>query len=858
MSRPTTARPQNAASSRGPEGSFIIAVLEGRGVGREVGMAALDKDTGRVALIQLADCPTYVKTLHQMHIHSPAMILVPDTFFSPTDISMPAGGNKSHSTSLLVQCITDEFEGVPIEPVMRRYWNENAGLEFLNQLTIDDDERAATLVAVSNKYYALSAASALFKHTELRLNTRYVANSLLIRYTQVEGTMLIDSGTARNLELVGNMSTRKSAHSLFGLLNHTFTPMGARLLRVNILAPITVKSALEARLDVVEELIQTEDRFNEVKNAMKPLSKLDLDKLISSLASSEVRETSSAKSASARVAQMLNLRSIVQSLPRLAKALDGSRAQLLQIIAEMISDERLYKIDELVRASLNDEAAPAKGGLNAVNARVYAVKANYNRLLDVARETYKENVGDIYALRARLAEEHDLPLTLVYRDSDAGFVFALKKTDLSDAGGELPRGFIDVTAQKGRVTFATIELKKRNARMKDALDETLILSDKIIQDLTDDIVVDIGALYKASEAVALLDVLWSFAHASILRNYVRPEFTGTLAIKGGRHPVLESVQSAGAMVPNDVYCCEASSFQIVQGPNMSGKSTYLKQIALLTVMAMCGCFVPAEYGSFHIQDALLTRLSNDDDLEKSLSTFANEMASTAMILGLATYDSLVLIDEVGRGTSVREGVAISHAIAEELIRLKPFVFFATHFSELTTTLSRQPSVVNLHLSVQKSRPTASKFGITFHYKIIDGAPEVFDHYGKASSRSSHYTLAVLILVGLDLARLADLPAPVVTEARRVAELLTEQEERDMEQSRTSKLAVRRKALLRVISRRFPLIRSSLKFSGYSKRRHLGPGTGALALDHSTLPDEELAAYLARFQKDIMAVLQQTM
>ncbi|KAL1952427.1 hypothetical protein VTO73DRAFT_1576 [Trametes versicolor] len=840
MSRPTTARPQTAASSRGPEGSFIIAVLEGRGVGREVGMAALDKDTGRVALIQLADCPTYVKTLHQMHIHSPAMILVPDTFFSPADISMPAGGNKSHSTSLLVQCITDEFEGVPIEPVMRRYWNENAGLEFVNQLTIDDDERAATLVAVSNKYYALSAASALFKHTELRLNTRYVANSLLIRYTQVEGTMLIDSGTARNLELVGNMSTRKSAHSLFGLLNHTFTPMGARLLRVNILAPITVKSALEARLDVVEELIQTEDRFNEVKNAMKPLSKLDLDKLISSLASSEVRETSSAKSASARVAQMLNLRSIVQSLPRLAKALEGSRAQLLQIIAEMISDERLYKIDELVRASLNDEAAPAKGGLNAVNARVYAVKANYNRLLDVARETYKENVGDIYALRARLAEEHDLPLTLVYRDSDAGFVFALKKTDLTDAGGELPRGFIDVTAQKGRVTFATIELKKRNARMKDALDETLILSDKIIQDLTDDIVVDIGALYKASEAVALLDVLWSFAHASILRNYVRPEFTGTLAIKGGRHPVLESVQSAGAMVPNDVYCCEASSFQIVQGPNMSGKSTYLKQIALLTVMAMCGCFVPAEYGSFHtavcfsIQDALLTRLSNDDDLEKSLSTFANEMASTAMILGLATYDSLVLIDEVGRGTSVREGVAISHAIAEELIRLKPFVFFATHFSELTTTLSRQPSVVNLHLSVQKSRPTASKFGITFHYKIIDGAPEVFDHYGRVSSRSPSYALAYLFLAGLDLARLADLPAPVVTEARRVAELLTEQEERDMEQSRTSKLAVRRKALLRL-------------------RTQLGQ-----ALDHSTLPDEELAAYLARFQKDIMAVLQQTM
>ncbi|KAH9891206.1 muts domain V-domain-containing protein [Cubamyces lactineus] len=806
-----TARPQTAVSSP-PEGSFIIAVLEGRGVGREVGMAALDKETGRVALIQLADCPTYVKTLHQMHLHYPAMILVPDTFFSLTDTSLPSGANNLRSTSVLVQCITDEFDGVPIEPVMRKYWNENAGLEFVSQLTVDDDERAATLVAVSNKYYALSAASALFKHAELRLNTRYASSSLRIRYTQVEGTLLVDPDTARNLELVSNLSARKSTHSLFGLLNHTFTPMGARLLRTNILAPITAKSALEARLDVVEELIQTEDRFNEVKNALKPLHKLDLDKLVSSLAASEARETSSAKSASARVAQMLNLRNIVQSLPRLAKALQGTRPQLTEIIAEMISDERLEKIAGLIGQSLNDDTAPAKGGLNAVNARVYAVKANFNRLLDVARETYKENVGDIYALRSRLAEEHDLPLSLVYRDTDAGFVFTVKKADLDDMGGQLPSGFIDVVAQKGRLVFSSLELKKRNARMKDALDETLILSNKIIQDLSDEVVVDIGALYKASEAVALLDLLWSFAHASIFR----PEFTGTLAIKGGRHPVLESVQSAGTMVPNDVYCCEASSFQIIQGPNMSGKSTYLKQVALLTIMAMCGCFVPAEYGSFRIHDALLTRLSHDDDMEKSLSTFANEMVSTAMILGLSTAKSLVLVDEVGRGTSVREGVAISHAIAEELIRLKSFVFFATHFSELTTTLSRQPSVVNLYLSVQKSRPTVSKFGMTFHYRIIDGAPEAFDHYG------------------LDLARLADLPPPVSTEARRVAELLSEKEERDQQQSRTSKLAVRRKALLRL-------------------RTQLGQ-----ALDHSTLPDEELATYLARFQRDIMAVLEETM
>lgn len=132
----------------------------------------------------------------------------------------------------------EEFD-IPIEPVLRKYWNETAGLDFVNQLIVDDEEGAATLVAASSKYYALSAASALFKHAEAKLNLRFAAGSLLIRYVQVNGTMMIDPETARNLELVGNMSNKKSSHSLFGLLNYTYTAMGARLLRVNILAPLT-------------------------------------------------------------------------------------------------------------------------------------------------------------------------------------------------------------------------------------------------------------------------------------------------------------------------------------------------------------------------------------------------------------------------------------------------------------------------------------------------------------------------------------------------------------------------------------------------------------------------------------------
>ncbi|KAL4071210.1 muts domain V-domain-containing protein [Scleroderma yunnanense] len=809
--RPSTSRPGTKLTDS-PTTSITLALFESRGVAREVGIAVIDRGTGRAALVQLADCPTYVKTLHQMHVHCPSVVLVPETFVSHVRARAAYGSDDTDADavstgSLLVKFVMEEFPEARVEPVPRKWWNDSTGMEFITHLCVEDDERAATLVSVADKYYALSAASALFKHAESRLNTRFAGGSLKIRYASVEGTLMVDPETARNLELVGNIVHRKSGHSLFGILNHTYTSMAARLLRANILAPLTAEDAINARLDAVEGKPWNEDKFSDVRDALKRLNKLDFDKLISSLASSEVRTSNAAKSAFARVSHILGLQSIVRNLPFLQRALVGTKSRLLQIVHEMISDKRLALIADLVADNLNEEAGPVKGGLAAVNARVYAVKANRHRLLDVARETFKENVGDIMQLNTTLSEKYQLPLSLVYQES--GFVFALRKTEWE---GELPKGFLHVSSQKGRWLFSSMELKKMNARMKDVLDETLILSNKIIQDLVAEILMYSGALYTASEAIALVDILWSFAHASI----IRPEFTGTLAVKSGRHPILETVQAAGTLVPNDIYCCDASHFQIVQGPNMSGKSTYLRQTGLLVMMAMCGCFVPAEYASFRIHDALLTRLSNDDDMEKSLSTFAHEMTTSAMILaGLSTPNTLVLVDELGRGTSIIEGVGIAHAIAEELIRIKCFVFFATHFHELSTTLSRQPAVVNLHLSVQRAPKSTASLGLVFKYRIVDGLPDDLGHYG------------------LRLARLADLPQNVMEEGKKVATALAEMHAQREKQSQSNVLAIHRRAVLK--------LRTQL----------------TQALEHCTLPEQELVSYLARFQTNLIRVFHET-
>lgn len=300
QSRSMTARPTTAASAH--EASYVVALLEGRGVSREVGLAALDKDTGSCVLVQIADCQTYVKTLHQLHLHPPLIILVPDTFLLTQDsafVNSASGastgrrgkgsGSTLTATSLLVDYVREEFPCAAIEPVGRKYWNDAGGLEFVMQLCLEDDERPATILAASNKYYALSSACALFKFAESQMNVRFAPGSLRICYRAVEGTMMIDPDTVKNLELVKNITSHKSNHTLFGTLNFTFTAMGSRLLRINILSPITHYKVVEARLDVVTEFVQHEDKFTDVREALKLLNKMDFDKLIISVGRLQVR-----------------------------------------------------------------------------------------------------------------------------------------------------------------------------------------------------------------------------------------------------------------------------------------------------------------------------------------------------------------------------------------------------------------------------------------------------------------------------------------------------------------------------------------------------------------------------------------
>lgn len=297
------------------------------------------------------------------------------------------------------------------------------------------------------------------------------------------------------------------------------------------------------------------------------------------------------------------------------------------------------------------------------------------------------------------------------------------------------------------------------------------MSDKAIQDLIAEIRVYMSVLFKVSESIAMLDVLSAFAHNVTLHDYTRPRITQTLGIKAGRHPIREKVQNT-PFIPNDVFATQQSRFQIITGCNMSGKSTYIRSIALLSVMAQIGCFVPAEFASFPIIKQLFARISIDDSIEANVSTFASEMRETAFILRNIDKHSLVIIDELGRGTSPRDGLAIALAIAEAMVQSRALVWFATHFRDLAKILAERNGVVNKHLAVDMSE--ADRMAML--YTLTDGVVS-----------EQHY--------GLQLAKVMPLPSDVIIYATHVAEQLQAQVERRRKSSKAVIVGRKRKIIL---------------------------------------------------------------
>jgi len=707
-----------------PQSRSIAAIVEGRGLAKgEIGLSCIDLNSSELLLSQFSDGPTYVKILTKLQILQPVEIIMPNTAL------------ENGKMSSLFEIINEQLSHSPITTVERKYFNESKGSQYVKQLCVPEFDTVE--LDVQSKYYCLATASALLKYVEFIQNITFAPNSLKVVYRGSEQTMMIDSVAARNLELIVNASNPKSKQSLFGLLNYTKTAGGARLLRSNILQPPCDLSTIMDRFDSVEELTEKEELFLNLKSVISKFN--DVDQLISTIV--QIPKKDGLKVFEKRIADVLHLKHTIGLIATLKQSLEPSESRLLKAYFHSLDDDRFDLIHQSIQTVIQEESQLQKGTLNMRTQKVFAVKPKINGLLDVARRTHCEVVDDIAEIIRQEAEKTGLALTPNYNKT-RGFHIQLNTNGDASIINSLPVTFIKVIKTKNVISCTHEDLIKLNARLEESLEEIYLLSNIVIGELIKNTSKHIGCLYKLSECVSMIDMLVSFAHACTLSNYSRPEFTDILAIKQGRHPLLDKMVSSGPPIANDTYASTTSNFVIITGPNMSGKSTYLRQIALLQVMAQCGSFIPAEYASFRLINQIFVRIGSDDDIEKNCSTFKLEMKEMNYIIRNIGESSLLIIDELGRGTGIEEGVGISYALSEYLIKTKAITFFATHFLQLCDLEFIYSSVENYHLQVQRNyNKEKNKEKLMFSHVLAKGRTQE-EHYGIKLAEMSTLPLCI--------------------------------------------------------------------------------------------------------------------
>ncbi|KAJ6193254.1 DNA mismatch repair protein MutS [Bipolaris maydis] len=728
--RPSTARPRTGASTiaRVENQHVICAVAESRGISPTVGLAFVNLDTAEAVLCQICDSQTFVRTVHKLRVYGPSEVLIVSTAASP----------KSKLFSIIEENLEDI--GSKLTLLDRRYWAESTGYDYIQTLAFKEDIEAIQ-ISVAGNYYAVCCIAAALKYIDLGLNMVFALHSLRMRYEPSEGSMMIDVSTIHSLELVQNLRDPKSKNCLFGLINETLTPMGARLLRSNILQPLTDPEMLITRYAAVNDMTKKEELFFAVREALK--SFLDADRILTALIVKPKKLT--LHTTEQAINQIIMLKQFVNSVNPIYEALTGTASAMLNNIRELCAPENVAVVQDLIDLVINEDTTYARQPLELRNQRTYAVKSGVNGLLDVARTTYKEATEDAFQHSTELSEEYGIKLDLKYETARQFYI----KVALSELEGKaLPPVFTNIIRRHNHIEC-----------------------DEAVEDLTEQVRSHMSILFKVCEAVAMLDMIGAFAHLVTVNNYTQPQLTDTLAIEAGRHPIKEKIMQT-KFVPNDAYATQQTRFHIITGCNMSGKSTYIRSLALMTIMAQIGCYVPANYASFPILHQLFARIGTDDIIESNVSTFAAEMREIAFILRNVDQRSLIIVDELGRGTSTRDGLAIALAIAEALLSSRALVWFATHFKDLANIMGERAGVLNLHLAVD----IQDEHSMTMLYKATQGV-----------AKEVHY--------GLALARVVPLPPGIVEHATNVARKIERHTIRNKKVSETVLKEKRRKLIL---------------------------------------------------------------
>ncbi|MBE6823085.1 MAG: DNA mismatch repair protein MutS [Ruminococcaceae bacterium] len=573
---------------------------------------------------------------------------------------------------------------------------------------------------LGDKPEIVRALGALFGYLKRTQRTGLERMTSINLYTGAQ-YMHLDLNARRNLELLETMRSKEKRGSLLWVLDKTHTPMGKRLIRSWIEQPLLSPAQISRRLNAVEELTQDSILRGSIAEQLTGIH--DLERLMSRIVYG-----------SANGRELRSLASATERLPKLKELISSTKSELLSRICAEIDE--LQDVRSLIERAIVEDPpfSVREGGI---------IRPGYSEELDLLKGDMSDSQGIIARIEAQERERTGIPKLKVGYNRVFGYYIEISNGYKDQAPPEYIRKQTLTNCER----FITPELKELEGKILGAHDKSVQLEYQLFDEVRRKVAEQLNRVQQTAQAVARLDVLNSFAQVSVDHNYTRPvvNLDGKIILKESRHPVVEVLLDA-PFVPNDVQLdMDENRVAIITGPNMAGKSTYMRQTALIVIMAQIGCFVPASYAEIGIVDSIFTRVGASDDLASGQSTFMVEMSEVADIIRSATPRSLLILDEIGRGTSTFDGMSIARAVLEYVAdkqQLGAKALFATHYHELTIMEDLVDGVKNYNIAVKKRGDD-----ITFLRRIVRGGAD--DSFG------------------IEVAKLAGVPNKVVSRAKQI-------------------------------------------------------------------------------------------
>ncbi len=691
--------------------NYLMAVA-GREIGKsgknvekeiEIGVSFLDISTGEFLTTQFRDSESFEKLLSELARMRPSECILPPSLYGNPDLI------ERLRTQTIIQEFAPDISGA-----------KEAGERLKTHF------RVATLegMGCENLDFAVYSAWAALEYAQTTQMRELTHINTLRTYSNSE-FMILDSVTLRNLEIVKNVRDEGDENSLYRILNCTKTPMGSRNLKKWLLKPLLSVEKINLRLDAVEELVEKTLLRYDLRNWLSEVR--DIERLVGRV----VYGNSNAR-------DLVALKKSLEALPPVRDSLlDNVNSELLKEIAVgLASFSELENLAEMIDRAIVDEppVSVREGGM---------IKSGYSAELDELKDIASNSKQWIANFQQKERERSGIKSLKVGYNKVFGYYIEVTNANSS----QVPDDYIRKQTMANAERFFTPELKEKESLILTANEKAIALEYEIFTEIVQTLSVHSRELQETAERIGALDVLADLAEVAENNNFIRPQLTDDckILIRDGRHPVVENTVHSG-FVPNDTEMdCKENQFLLVTGPNMAGKSTYMRQIALIAIMAQVGSFVPASYASIGIIDQVFTRIGAFDDLASGQSTFMVEMVELANILNNASPRSLVLLDEIGRGTSTYDGYSIAKAVVEFLHnrgRTGVRALFATHYHQLTALEEKLKRVKNYHIAVKEEGHE-----LVFLRKIVPGATD----------RS----------YGIQVARLAGVPEKVIERANEI-------------------------------------------------------------------------------------------